>query len=186
MHRPVELGTEVVAPSVDDDVVVVPASFEAFYLAHRDEIGRCLAVTVGDTALGFEAADEAMARAFERWADVADGPNPSGWVYRTGLNWARSWLRRRRRSRVKAPLLARADAVDAPLVDTDLADALAGLSDDHRAVVVLRYFYDWSVDQTAEALEISPGTVKSRLSRALDDLNHRLGTHDDEEGGRVR
>ena len=58
-------------------------------------------------------------------------------MYRTGLNWARSWLRRRRRSKEKAPLLARDDAVDARPVDTDLAEALGALSEDHRAVVVL-------------------------------------------------
>jgi DNA-directed RNA polymerase specialized sigma24 family protein len=53
-------------------------------------------------------------------------------------------------------------------------------------VVVLRFFYDWSVDQTADALAISPGTVKSRLSRALQDLNRRLGVEEDEDGGLVR
>ena len=175
MHESGGSESEAVAPSAVSDVSVPSGlGFDAFYENHRDDVGRCLAMTLGDAALGFDAADEAMARAYQRWDQIRSGPNPSGWVYRTGLNWARSWLRRRRRSSEKAPLLARPDSHTPHLVDTDLADALDLLSDDHRAVVVLRYFYDWSVDQTAEALDISAGTVKSRLSRALDQLNKRL------------
>ena len=148
--------------------------FERFYERNRDAIGRSLALTLSDVGLGFDAADEAMARAYERWDDIQDGTNPAGWVYRTGLNWARSWHRRRRRAAAKAPLIAQPDAhMDDP-VDTDLADALARLSDEQRAVVVLRYFDDWTVDDTAAALDIAPGTVKSRLSRALDQLNAHL------------
>ncbi|MDW3218618.1 MAG: sigma-70 family RNA polymerase sigma factor [Acidimicrobiales bacterium] len=178
-----ESGT-IVPDSAEDVSVSVGSGFEPFYEANRDAIGRGLALMLDDAALGFEAADEAMARAYERWDMIRDGSNPSGWVYRTGLNWARSWLRRRRRSKDKAPLLARADAVDERPVDTDLAEALKTLSDDHRAVVVLRYFNDWSVEQTAEALEIAPGTVKSRLSRALDELNRQLEGRP--EGGSAR
>ncbi|MEZ5226726.1 MAG: sigma factor-like helix-turn-helix DNA-binding protein [Acidimicrobiales bacterium] len=65
-------------------------------------------------------------------------------------------------------------------VDTDLARAITRLSDDHRAVVVLRFYRDWSVEETADALDIAPGTVKSRLSRALDQLQHHLTNLDDE------
>jgi RNA polymerase sigma-70 factor (ECF subfamily) len=48
--------------------------------------------------------------------------------------------------------------------------ALDRLAVDQRAVVVLRYYLDWSEARTAAALGIAPGTVKSRLSRALDRL----------------
>ena len=53
--------------------------------------------------------------------------------------------------------------------------ALARLSPRHRAVVVLRYWEDLSVEQTAAVLDCSPGTVKSATSRALDQLRHHLG-----------
>jgi len=56
-----------------------------------------------------------------------------------------------------------------------LEDALAQLSIEHRSVVVLRFYFDWTVDQTAEALDIAPGTVKSRLARALPLLRSYLG-----------
>jgi len=54
------------------------------------------------------------------------------------------------------------------------AVALDELAIDHRAVVVCRLLLGWSEAQTAEALAIRPGTVKSRLSRASKQLEHRL------------
>jgi predicted RNA polymerase sigma factor len=69
--------------------------FDDFYRACREEIVRALVLTVGHRDLGLEAADEAFARALERWADVSGYENPEGWVYRVGANWARSKLRRR-------------------------------------------------------------------------------------------
>ena len=44
----------------------------------------------------------------------------------------------------------------------------------HRSVVVCRLFLDWSTEQTAAALDIAPGTVKSRLHRALRSLQPAL------------
>ena len=56
-----------------------------------------------------------------------------------------------------------------------LIEALATLPERARAVVVLRFWEDFSVAQTAEALGISEGTVKSQCSRALAMLRTRIG-----------
>jgi RNA polymerase sigma factor (sigma-70 family) len=55
--------------------------------------------------------------------------------------------------------------------------ALRDLPVHQRAVVVLRFYSDLSVAQTASALSISEGTVKSRLARAMDRLRERLDTY---------
>ena len=57
----------------------------------------------------------------------------------------------------------------APL-DDDLLEALATLSPDHRAVVVLRYLLDYTPGEIATMLELPRGTINSRLRRALDAL----------------
>jgi RNA polymerase sigma-70 factor (ECF subfamily) len=89
-----------------------------------------------------------------------------------GLNWSRSVLRRRRRFN---PTLYRRDAVDPPtVIDPAVHRALAGLDIKHRSVIVCRFLLDWSVEETAAALDLRPGTVKSRLSRALDRLRTEL------------
>ena len=91
------------------------------------------------------------------------------------MNWARSWLRRARREREKRPMLVEAEFAEDQIVDVDLERALERLAPNHRTVVVARFFMEWSVEETAEALGIRPGTVKSRLSRALDQLAGELG-----------
>jgi RNA polymerase sigma factor (sigma-70 family) len=52
--------------------------------------------------------------------------------------------------------------------------ALARLGPRQRACVVLRYYEDLSIEQTAEILDCSPGTVKSQTARALDSLRHAM------------
>ena len=62
-------------------------------------------------------------------------------------------------------------ATDAPQPESQvLIDALAQLSIEQRAVVVLRHYCDWSVAEVAAALNISEGTVKSRSNRGLEKL----------------
>jgi RNA polymerase sigma-70 factor (ECF subfamily) len=147
------------------------AGFESYYRRHAEPLRRALCLAVGDVDLGTEAADEALARACERWGQVGTYANPAGWVYRVGLNWARS-RQRRNRFRDRRPVPERG-AIPVP-GDPALAVALAGLSADHRAVVVCRYLFDWTVEQTASALDIPAGTVKSRLARALSALQRAL------------
>lgn len=158
--------------------------FDAFYTKHRNEIGAALAFTVGSRTLGEEAVDEAMARAYQRWKTVGSYDNPAGWVYRAGLNWARSRQRSIFRRKRREELVARSasDVVDLTGVKSELMEALIDLSDDQRAVVVLRYYCDWSVAETAEVLKITEGTVKSRSARALERLRVTLGV-DISEGG---
>lgn len=148
--------------------------FDDFYLEHRDRIARALGLSLRDHELGSDAADEAFARACQRWNQVSGYDNPQGWVYRVAMNWARSWLRRKRREREKQPLLIAETFSEDRTVDVDLERAIGALSDDHRTVVVARFFLDWSVTETADALDLAPGTVKSRLSRALQHLETEL------------
>lgn len=154
---------------VTTQVMLHYPSFEDFYRTSRTTIGRALAMTLRDTSLAAEAIDEAMARAFQRWPHVSQLDNPGGWVYRVGLNWSRSVIRHLTRP---APVwVAAAGSSPAPSVQDPLVDeALATLTVDQRAVVVCRLLLNLSEAHTAEALGIRPGTVKSRLHRALERL----------------
>jgi RNA polymerase sigma-70 factor (ECF subfamily) len=65
--------------------------------------------------------------------------------------------------------------VEAPVItDPAVHASIAALDIDHRAVVVCRHLLGWSVVETAAALEIREGTVKSRLHRATRILQARL------------
>lgn len=148
--------------------------FDAFFRLEADDVYRALAVTLRDRDLAEEATAEAMARAYQHWRRIRDYDNPAGWVYRVGLNWATSRLRRRD---VRRRLARPAGVVDATPFDPALHRALLGLDLDQRAVVVLRYLFDWSQDEIAAALAIPVGTVKSRLGRGVAKL--RAGLEDE-------
>ena len=164
---------------MESSFAATPGGFDAFFRAHHTQMVKALSLALADADLGRDAAAEGFARALQRWSKVADYANPAGWVYRVGLNWARS--RRRRTGREQLGLAIDGMAVDGPAPamparSDDLIRALRSLSIDHRTVVVGRYYLDWSEAQLAAALDIAPGTVKSRLSRALTHLAELLQT----------
>jgi DNA-directed RNA polymerase specialized sigma24 family protein len=143
-------------------------SFEMFYRHERDRLVRALSLTLGNSTVAAEAVDEAMARAYARWRRVGSFGNPQGWVYRVALNWARSNARKTRRERLGA--VAEHLLSDPEPADPGLLYWISRLPGHQRSVVVLRYYADWSIDEIAEALQVRPGTVKSRLHRALAEL----------------
>jgi len=152
------------------------ASFETFYRAEADRVRRALAVSLGDAHVAGEAVDEAMTRALARWGRVSRLDSPAAWVYRVGLNWSISRWRRVRR---EGPLEDVDRTVGAPdPLAAGVADALRSLPIDQRAVVVCRALLECSTAETAAALGIPEGTVKSRFHRGLTSLRAALTDQD--------
>lgn len=85
---------------------------------------------------------------------------------------------RRRRSSTEVATHVLADPIGPPEHDErrlDLLAALSALPDSQRAVVVLRFYQDLSVEQTADVLGVTQGTVKSQTSKATSHLREALG-----------
>jgi RNA polymerase sigma-70 factor (ECF subfamily) len=159
------------APTAAATTAVGAIDFTDFYRATWPGVARALTLVLGDADLAVDATDEAMARAYPRWDKLSGYDNPAGWVYRVGLNWARSTHRRLRR---RLPF-ARGEAMaPAPDAEPAIRDALVALPVKQRSVVVCRLLLDWSVEDTATALGIRPGTVQSRLHRAVHSLEQTL------------
>ena len=156
------------------EVTRAPDEFQEFYEQHRLLIARAVGLTVGDPHLGVDATTDAMVAAYQRWGRVRRYGNPAGWVYRVAVNRARGWQRTARRRRTDPSPIPDRAVVDPEVGDPTIGEALAELTIDQRAVVVLRLYLDWSTDQVAAALDVAPGTVKSRLARALVQLHARL------------
>lgn len=158
--------------SVDIDVT----GFDGFFHEHHATIVRALSLALADEHLARDAASEGFTKALQRWSRVSRYSNPAGWVYRVGLNWGRSrWRKTRREVSEHASDHVERPAEEIEPSDPRLLPALQRLSVDHRGVVVARFYLDWSEQQIADALDIRPGTVKSRLSRALQQLDTELG-----------
>jgi RNA polymerase sigma-70 factor (sigma-E family) len=117
-----------------------------------------------------------LAKLWPKWHRLADG-NPEAYARTALVNTYSSWWQRRWRGEVPHDVLP--DALTADMfADVDLGHALTTalrtLPPRQRSVVVLRYFEDLSVEETAEALGCRPGTVKSQASKALHSLRSRL------------
>jgi RNA polymerase sigma-70 factor (ECF subfamily) len=133
-----------------------------------------------DRSAADDAAQEAIQQAF-RALDRFDTTRPFGpWLKRIAVNRAIDHLRRARRVTVledEADLhswtLGEAAAEDMRL--WAVADAVAALGTAKRAVVVLHYWLDFTIEEIAGALGLPVGTVASRLSRALAELRIALG-----------
>ena len=135
----------------------------------------CL-LTAGDTHLAEDLVQESLGRIYVRWSRISVVGNPAAYA-QTVLVRVFLTHQRRRSSKERAtdvlPEVAAA-GVDTPLRLT-LLDALARLPAKDRAVVVLRYWEDRSIEETAGVLNASAAAVRTRCTRALKQLRELLG-----------
>ena len=154
---------------------------EALFREHWPRAYRAAYLVVHDAAAAEDIAQEAFLAAL-RALDRFDRRRPFGpWLHRIVVNRAIDWARARTlRGEVFAEglLEVAAPAVEARVSRGPYADAttaaLAGLSPEHRAVIVLRYLLEYTPGEIADLLELPRGTVNSRLRRGLDQLAGRL------------
>lgn len=114
-----------------------------------------------------------LVRCLRHWDRVRRSDDVDAYVYRTILNcWAKS--RRRRwwgeHPTEHLPEEFAGDPADTALLRRTVVTALGRLTPEHRTVLVLRFVADMTEAQTAAALSIPVGTVKSRVARALDKI----------------
>src|SRR5262245_33077908 len=140
----------------------------------------------GNAADAEEAAQDGFVKAYRALGRFRRGAPLKPWLLRIVANEARN--RRRAAGRRQALALRAAaqdrpgDAVPSPeaaLLEREsrerLLAAVERLSDDHRDAIACRYLLELSEEETAAALGIRRGTVKSRLARALERLRAELG-----------
>lgn len=126
----------------------------------------------GDVTVAEDIAAEALARVFVRWPRVRALEHREAWVLRVTTNLAIDQLRRRTPT-IQPP--SPTDEADAVTIRLALAAALKTLPGRQREVVVLRHLQGYTQDEVADALGVSPETVKTHLRRALEALRHKLG-----------
>ena len=125
-------------------------------------------LTGGDTHLAEDLLQTTYARLFASWQRVSGAGNPVGYARTTLTHVFLSHRRVRRNAEVPTGVLPEEGSYDTALEGRlDLASALGRLPPTDRAVLVLRYWEDRSVAETAAELGLSELAVRSRASRAL-------------------
>ncbi len=128
-----------------------------------------------DRSVADEVVQEAFAGLASRFETVE---RPEAYLQRSVINTAIHLVRRRERARLVPVRPVRHSQI--PEID-DAWELVAELPVQQRAVVVLRFWEDLSVEQIASVLEIPIGTVKSTLHRALRTLKSNWPTRTEED-----
>ena len=153
------------------------ADLEALFRRYWPRAYRAAFLIVHDHAAAEDIAQEAFLAAIRRLDRFDRGRKFGPWLGAIVANRAIDWTRARtarREAAGEAPDVP--SPPDPPLgrYSQEVLNALASLSPDHRAVIVLRYLLEFSPGEIATALELPRGTVNSRLRRGLDALEARL------------
>ncbi|MDP2775686.1 MAG: SigE family RNA polymerase sigma factor [Nocardioides sp.] len=158
--------------------------FREWVAASRGRLRRTAYLLSGDWHLADDLVQEALTRAYAVWPRVIRGGRPDAYVRKVLLNLYLD--HRRRPARREA---AWADPPDGPAATSGaeslgererVLSALREVAPGQRAVLVLRFWEDLSVEQTAHALGVSIGNVKSQTSRGLETLRGVLAAYQEE------
>jgi RNA polymerase sigma-70 factor (ECF subfamily) len=180
--------TDIVRPFMTDDELVAAFlegdrdAFAELARRHEDRVFALCYRMMGNRQDALDAAQEVFLQLLRKLDRYDSRSAFTTWLYRVASNVCYDLLRRRRRQPLLAP-----DPEPPPIEDPragegytavelrpELAKALAQLSEDFRAVVVLHDVEQLRYSDIAEVLEIPIGTVKSRLSRGRAELASML------------
>ncbi|MCF1509729.1 SigE family RNA polymerase sigma factor [Streptomyces glomeratus] len=158
-----------------------PLEFEEYVRMRRDALLRSARRLVSDPLDAQDLLQTALARTYHRWDRIADKRLADAYLRRVMINTRTEWWRARRLEEVLTARLPDASVPDSTARHAErtlLIDAMKVLGPRQRSVVVLRHWEHMSTEETAAALGMSAGTVKSTLHRALARLRQELERRD--------
>jgi RNA polymerase sigma factor (sigma-70 family) len=126
-----------------------------------------------DRTFAEDVAQESLTRAYAAWNRVRTHPNLEAWVTTTALHVALEMSRQRRRAGWSdgSPVVVEVPGDDQRVADADeLAHALERLSSRQQQVVMWRYYFDQSVEETAGRMGLTPSKVKDATHEAVTKL----------------
>lgn len=161
------------------------SDFVDFAASRRPELRRFAYALCGDWHTADDIVQEALSRLYRAWPRIHRASTEDAYARRIVANAAIDQSRRpSRRERPVADHVEHATAFVARQHDLDggmdVLRALDALAPRQRQVVVMRHWLDLSVEETAAALRISEGTVKSQTARGLSRLRELLDETSDE------
>jgi RNA polymerase sigma-70 factor, ECF subfamily len=161
------------------------AAFKALYERYRDRVYNLAFYSLGDALWAEDVLQIVFMKMHRGLTGFRYESELSTWIYRIALNECQNQLRRRgaRYVPLEAIMGGEEELSADVLPDAEqlarerreiIQDAVMELSPKLRAVIALKYIEGLSYDEIARVLECAPGTVASRLNRALAELEGRL------------
>jgi RNA polymerase sigma-70 factor (ECF subfamily) len=151
------------------------AAFLRLANEHLDASYRLARAIVRDPGEAQDATHDAFVQAWRKWSTLRDPALFERWFDRILVNTCRNRLDRASRWHLTDISAEVVLELGDPISDTDdrdvIGSAIAMLTPDHRVVVALRYYRDFTLEEIATRLEIPVGTVQSRLHYALKRLH---------------
>ncbi|MER6421138.1 SigE family RNA polymerase sigma factor [Streptomyces sp. NPDC001137] len=144
--------------------------FEGYVRARHDALLRSARQLVADPLEAQDLLQTALLRTYRRWGWIADKQLTDAYLRRVMINTRTEWWRARKLQELPSAQLPDTIVEDPAEQHADralLLDIMRVLTPQQRCGVVLRYWERMSTDETAIALGMAPGTVKSTLHRAL-------------------
>jgi RNA polymerase sigma-70 factor (sigma-E family) len=164
-----------VDPADSDPVVAFESGFDAYVRAHAQALCRSAFLLTGDRHHAEDLVQAALAKAALRWDHIVARGDPAPYVRTVIVRTAIAWRRRRWHGEIPTSSLPEASATEPASVDRrEVLQALQQVPARQRAALVLRFYEDLSVVDTAVAMECSVGTVKSQTAKGLAHLRTLL------------
>ncbi len=167
------------APADEGGPPVVAPDLEQLFSTHWLAMVRLAVLLVDDRPSAEDVVQDAFTGLHRHWHRLDDPDRAAAYLHRAVVNGARSALRRRRTARAwTAPhAVPSPSAEDLALLSDQRREVLAGVAQlppRQREVLVLRYWSHLDEAQTAEAMGVTRGTVKSTAHKALAALERHL------------
>jgi RNA polymerase sigma-70 factor (sigma-E family) len=159
---------DVFAPMTDDE------EFAEFANAHAERLCTTAFMLCRDWHLAQDLTQTALTKLFLSWRRAVQADNLTAYAQKILLRTFLDHRRRRSSSETVHAVLHEPAYRESPELRLTMLDALARLPARDRAIVILRYFEDLSVEQVADALEVPVGVVKSQTRRSLTKLRELL------------
>ncbi|MGY9066988.1 SigE family RNA polymerase sigma factor [Streptomyces sp. CAS3] len=151
--------------------------FEKYVRIRQGALLRSACRLVPDPAEAQDLLQTALERTYRCWGNIMDKRLADAYVRRVMLNTRTEWWRTRKLDEVPTELLPDVPVEDVTEQHADrtlLMGVLQGLTPKQRTVVILRHWDQMSTEETAAALGMAVGTVKSTLHRALTRIREEL------------
>jgi RNA polymerase sigma factor (sigma-70 family) len=175
MH-PWSMGIQGEVVRLPQDDVDSRASFDSFFAEEHERLYKALYFVTGNRQDAEELMQDAFLKLWERWESMGEIEDPTGYLFRIGLNGFRM---RRRRAAMSVRKVARLPEARDPFSDadvrTDVRSMLLALSPRQRAALLLVDLLGYPSEQAARVMRVTPSTVRALATKGRQALRAMEG-----------